>query len=1059
MAGIREPHAEVYFETPPEVFDDFTPELVTCIVARCNQVVEIQESDGSINTEAQATVPAVLVFESGSGTWLAEDDDALSLRVDNGILQTMTFKDTPGTGEFLTGTYTQEYLKDALERAFRGASAKIVGSTMVLLFSDTTGSNSKIEVVSQVDGNPTSPMFPELVDGMVFLGQSYYTNQKIVQRDEFLPDPRDLGEDKLVDPDTVRAFIRRNNVLVEFEDDSALMLAAKSVAVNGGYAPHNEASFSLAAVDDNDADSYTPWVASLPVQASVVFDQIRYTVLATASVTAGDTAIGSVGNAFSVYVHDSGGGGLVVTRSTDVIDIDLGGTTPDRDTLVASLTVDATFNVVMSAEVISGGSTVVSTMPVAWAPAGKACVGYDAHNWAAIDGGAATAKVVGDVDLTSGYDFSTAAKKLVVRLDGGRDVEIVLNQLFADAASIVTYLNGLVPDDDPFSSMALDINDDGSDETVLVVEYTPASGQTYGRDSSIKLGGTAVSLLFGSESTYATTFFGRPHSVDLRDEVWADGQLIGTVIGFEDYVSGDYSVVDGILVLDTEVSTSFSKTAWYIKANNLRVTDAATERPRAMMVVDETADEYIVKDNAVVDYAGQPIDTSNNLYIGYTALRKDLGDDIVVFEDLTELENELAPISLDNPFGLMMYLAFTESDGKQITGIAVKDFSETEPDGTESAYSAALDVLTSKNVNRLVCGSREQAVGELFDAHGIAMFDKSYSRGRLIYLAEPLPDEMPPTVLGSGNANSAGGVDAVVVFDSGQVVVEDAIRDGGVDPSSLTVADGVYVQVEGSRKRYVVQSVSGQQVTLQTTGFSLGENDDDYWSTDTFPAIVDQVGSLYLRGDALSDTDDEIEALGMLASHYEHDGTHFIQPDACAITLGGVDYRVDNRYLAAIVAGGSSRYRASRSLNGMQLREANAVYGSNDRYSQDQLNEAQGDGVFWIENYRGASQVRMQLTVTTERSNVFAAKAYLLDFWRIIFRDYFRMEEISSRLEELLSTKIEGAVRFLDRARICKKFEFKRIEQDPDDPRGLVGYADASLYQPFEKFTMAIKLI
>jgi hypothetical protein len=339
------------------------------------------------------------------------------------------------------------------------------------------------------------------------------------------------------------------------------------------------------------------------------------------------------------------------------------------------------------------------------------------------------------------------------------------------------------------------------------------------------------------------------------------------------------------------------------------------------------------------------------------------------------------------------------------------------------------------------------------------MFQQAYSRGRLLYYGEPLPEEMPPTVIGSGNANSTGGVDALITFDSNDVVVEDAIRDAGLDPNTLTVADGVFVRIPANTEYYVVQSVSGQVVTLQTTGFVLGENDDGFWSTEAFPALIDQTASLFVRGDTISDRDAEIDALSELASHYQFDGSHFIQPDSCAITLYGIDYRVDNRYLAAIVAGEASRYRASKSLNGMQLYESNVVFGSNDRYSEEQLNEAQGGGVFWIENYRGATQVRMQLTCTTERSNVFAAKAYLLDYWRVIFKDYFRMEEISSRLQENLSSKIEGGVQELLRSNIVKSFEFLRIEQDPDDERGLIGYANCELFQPFEKFTFEIKLI
>ena len=83
MAAIREPHLEIEFETPPAVIVEETPDLVTCIVARANQVVEVQNSDGTANVSAVTDVPAALLF---LGPWATplHDADAISLRVDNG---------------------------------------------------------------------------------------------------------------------------------------------------------------------------------------------------------------------------------------------------------------------------------------------------------------------------------------------------------------------------------------------------------------------------------------------------------------------------------------------------------------------------------------------------------------------------------------------------------------------------------------------------------------------------------------------------------------------------------------------------------------------------------------------------------------------------------------------------------------------------------------------------------------------------------------------------------------------------------------------------------------
>ena len=1051
MAAIREPHLEIEFETPPAVIVEETPDLVTCIVARANQVVEVQNSDGTANVSAVTDVPAALLF---LGPWATplHDADAISLRVDNGPVQTMTFKDAPATGEFLTGTYTQALLVLALNRAFTGVTVVASGTANVLMYSNTSGGSSRLEITAKVGGTPP---FPEFNVGYFVVGQTYYTNKKITLNDTFLPDPRTLGTDKQVDTSTVRSFLRRNNVFVEFDPEEAILHGSTFVSIASGTSPDDAQQRTLVAVDDGDSDLFTPKVSVSPIQASLIMDQILYTVLPVATVGgAVDHAIGASGNVVTVEVEDTlvGGVSVTYTPAASTLVIDMGGAAPypSRTTVAGLVNALPEF----SATVVSGGATLVSLLgPINM-------VGYDPPNWSGLTPEVAT--IYGDIDCSANLVFATA-ETLVIELDGGRAVTIEFPAGTVTAASVVVDINAAIPEDPDIAAIAVGGKTiDGVSTDVMTLISSLVSGQFYGRDNSIKLSGSAVTTIFGTDAKFATTHFGKPHKVDYGDEIYVDGTAIGKVVGFEDYQDttySDYVVTNGTMILDTEVATSLSTTSWWMKAYGLTALLANNVRPTAAFDLDATNAEYRLKDNMVTDYYGAPVTAQSTVYTGYTALRKDLATDIVQYNDPVSVTEDLEPISIENPFGLMMYIAVSAANGMTVAGISVDEFSATETEGTEDAYYRALEIIEAKSVNRIVSGTLAQEVNELFDAHGTAMALSAISRGRLIFIAEQLDDEAPPDVLGSGNANSAGGADATVTVDQGDVVVEDALLAAGIDPAALSLSDGVFIRVPANAYKYAVVSVTNNILTLQTTAFALGENDDSYYTTAVLPALIDQTISLYVRGNTIDTKDEEITAISNMASHYSYEGTHFVQPSECKITLNGIDYRVDNRYLAASVAGSASRFVPSKNLNGMQLAEVGQVYGSNDRYKPDQLNEAQGAGVFWTQNYRGSVTVRQQLTVTTARSSVIAAKIFLMEFWRAVFEEFFRMQEINDKLQESLATRIEGSSAFLTRKSIVASFEFLRIETDPNDAYGLIGYAECETLKPFEKFTFEIKLI
>jgi hypothetical protein len=145
------------------------------------------------------------------------------------------------------------------------------------------------------------------------------------------------------------------------------------------------------------------------------------------------------------------------------------------------------------------------------------------------------------------------------------------------------------------------------------------------------------------------------------------------------------------------------------------------------------------------------------MYLAYTALRRDVSPDstdftLLSYGSTTTLADELGPLDTQNPLGFGMYIALLNATGFVVKGLGVSAASDTEPDGTLSAYVEAFEFLESKDVYAIVPLTHDSTVGQIAQAHVDAMSEPDQAMELITQCAKRFPGgqmffDLPPTIV------------------------------------------------------------------------------------------------------------------------------------------------------------------------------------------------------------------------------------------------------------------------------------------------------------------------
>ena len=1023
---IERPGVQVIQEfrtTSPTIF---VPALPACVLGPCFQIVEAVQDDGSLNPTSQIVTPARIPFAFVGATYNV-GTETLQVSVNNAAPVTVTFS----AGPTLTPVQVADEINTA---AIAGLIAEVevgTSTSRVVLRTTSTGSNASIQIGSGTSAGALTEF--DVLVGYRAVGSIGYTNyiDLDIARASY-PDPRVNLASLDIDYTTVRVFIANG--------------AGSFVEVSRTQSFLDGDSSAVTVFDDGDGDNLSPYLdfagANFKDSAASLTGTVNWTTLNYAASPVGD---------FDGLILDLDVDGVSVSvtfvlplnaaAAAAQIDAALGanGTcvlNGSNQPVITSASTGATSSVE-----IMGTSTVI-----------LATIGFSAGDYAS--GKPAPARAQGTADLGAlAYPnpANVAGRVLRMAVDGDSFQQLTFPATgLVSAASIATAINNLwgpvASINDADQLVLKSLASFGGAESTIRLDKSASDATLVSALGLVGAGAEPFGPAYGPGVAATAAIFGGAYAPAVGDEVWVNGLRLGEVV--EIPVSPDNRLrISNEQRLPPPATLG---TTWYIVAKGLSNSAATATRPSSDLTVDTSTGAVRVKHEIFRDTAGVPtLAGPLATYLAYNALRKDVTPseedfNLLRIGSITDLETQLSPVDTQNPLALGMYFAILNAPTLEVTGCGVDDVSTSEPEGTLTSYASAFEFIESKDVYAIAPLSHSLDVADLAQAHVDAMSLPANGLERIALVNPSRPLRKSATLVASGpTANVAGAPTDDI--NTGIANLQALLASSGLPGPSYTISDAVYVEMENDTNKYLVQSVSGGLITINSGPFVTGNDDDFYYDAgggSVFASVVvDRPFSVKVRGGLITNRTDEATAYADIARGFLDRRVVCTAPDRAKATIGGLETVIEGYYLAAALAGRISSKDPQQPLTEDSLIGFSGVVGSQDRYSEAQLQILSGGGlwVFYQPSDNQPVRTRHQLTTdmtTVEKRELSVTTA--LDFAskliRSSLRNFIGRFNITQSIQDAITTVLEGLRNFLLRLGVFKSFEISAIRQSASQP-------------------------
>lgn len=650
---------------------------------------------------------------------------------------------------------------------------------------------------------------------------------------------------------------------------------------------------------------------------------------------------------------------------------------------------------------------------------------------------ATSAQVVGTVSIAGGV---TAGQTLILD-DGTGPQTLIFAAPCTTSAEVLAQINAL------FGAAAggrILATVNGSVHLVLTNTFL-------GVESIVNIiGGTALTALGLTASVGSAGITrGSPFPPLPGDTITVDGLPYATITQVAP--GGNVSQ----LLISTQVPISNNAgTAWYITAVNLNIDSPAIglTRPFPNLIIDGFGNATL-KLELIRDTHGNPVYPSlAQMYVQYQALRLDVSasatqPSLLSFSSTTDLDTRLAPVNADNPLALGVYFALLNAPGIAVTALGVDAFSGAEPFGTIDAFTRAATFLEGFEVYGIALLTHDPTVNQIFQTHVDLMSQPENMGERIVLINPTTPTHRVNTLVASGtNGNTTLTVNQ---FDTGVHNLTALLLAQGLPPAGpYTTADGIYMD-DGDGNNYNVVNVVGSVITLKTSGFLPGENDDAFYSTTPLPQpLISQTFAVLLRGTPLVLTNGKPDLPNIaltvqeIAQGFKDRRVWDIFPDSCSYTnSAGIAQIIDGFYMSAAISGMIGAQPPQQSFTNFPMTGFTGVIGSNKVFSNPQLNTIAAGGVYIIVQDQPATPLIARMALTTDMTSVetrtdtvtkivdFCAK-----FLRTGLKNFIGRFNITQGFLDSLGHVIHGLLGFLADSGVLIGSNLNNLIQDTAEP-------------------------
>jgi hypothetical protein len=468
---------------------------------------------------------------------------------------------------------------------------------------------------------------------------------------------------------------------------------------------------------------------------------------------------------------------------------------------------------------------------------------------------------------------------------------------------------------------------------------------------------------------------------------------------------------------------------------------------------------------------GQPFDPGfASIYFAYKGLRLDVSPDadqpgLLTLNGVAAISELVSPISTDNPGALMCYLSALNAPGVAIAAIGVPEVSADAPDGTPLGYAKCFQFLESEEVYAIATASQIGVVHQAGLTHANFMSEPEQKGERIYFFNPKIPTRAVPTIVGSGTDANSTGTAGVLTLDVNLAPALIALGlNPGLDlnPTTGAIVNEIYLDLGSDDLIYLIQKVEmGTKVTLRDVFASGDGNDDSFFASSLPGTVISDNWSVAIRGKKLlipgsTKEDKDATALTVQKANqaFGFRRGFSVHPDQCGINVTGLEQLVPGYYASAAVVGMVANLPPQQGFTNFPVTGLTRVVGSNDKYTERQLNVMAAGGTYiLVQDAQGAPVVcRHQLStdlssIETRELSITKVVDFTAKFMRTGLRNFIGRSNITQAFLDQLGTVVHGLGSFLTEHSVLIGFDVNNLIQDADAPDTIL--IDVTLDVPF----------
>ena len=715
--------------------------------------------------------------------------------------------------------------------------------------------------------------------------------------------------------------------------------------------------------------------------------------------------------------------------------------------------------------------------------------GYEADVFAAVTDGT-TLVGTGEVITFDGVDFTatgnyTSAELLVQELNGGgtttgawaSSVQSKIQFYLVPGTGTSVQIGARIID----AATALTLTGTGTAVAFTSPTASDVTTNTSDDSGADLLSGTRLAFMLDENPYLYEVDFTSNSLQDAIDDINA---LVGGSTDIASESGGALTLTSSFAgaasAIEVDLTESTADTVLGFDATNND--DEGAGRPNPDFYQDGEGTVYIGANILRNRSTGVPYSLSSalaDIYFDYVGLRLDVTSDaadasLLSFSDVDTMIAAIGPVSTDNPLALACFLQLSNAPSQSVSALGVSEVLPAAPMGTVTAYAKALNFLESKDVYAIAPLTDDPFVQQLFSTHVQSMSQPEERGERIVFIWQGQPSRAADTSVQSGTDAETNGTDNSVTLGTNPTSA--IVGAGASDPSALTVDDGIYMELVivdlgvTTVRNYSLSSQNGVLSTFRTS-FASGENDDGFYSTTTLEgdsdytgmtyAIRERGGELLVTGTTIPDYAAISEAAAAAGESYANRRVFHVYADSADTSIDGVVTNVPGYYICAAITGMVAEQAPQQPFTRLSMTGFSYVYGTDDTFSENQLDTIADGGRYVMINQGGRIASRHQrstasTSIEARELSITKAIDYLAKGLRATNRVYIGRFVINPGFIDQLVMSNEGFLARTVQSGVVNAASLKSVLQDESAPDTVLIEVEVAPAYPCNKIRITI---